>query len=77
MEANVVADSWWLRAEGRSILRGYLTVQQMLDDIWLAQEHGWLPVSMTEERRKIRWTTPSTWLRKEITYVVAYRHGQR
>jgi len=41
----------------------------MVDDIWLAHEHGWLPVAMTESRPggilgRLKGEKPS--------YVVAY-----
>jgi len=54
------------------------TIQEMLDDIWRAHEHGWLPLSMTEKSQsEMRWTAPRTWFRKQITYVVTYRNGHR
>jgi hypothetical protein len=78
MDTTVLGDETWLRTVGRRVLREYPTVQQMLDDIWRAHEHGWLPLSMTEKSQsEVHWTAPWTWFRKQITYVVAYRHGQR
>ena len=59
----------WYGLDERRVQREYDTKQCMLDDIWLAHEHGWLPVAMTESRRggflgRLRGDKP--------TYVVAY-----
>ncbi len=61
--------SSWVGLDERRVQREYETKQGMLDDIWLAHEHGWLPVSMTEFRRggllaRLRG--------EKATYVVAY-----
>ncbi len=78
LETKSGFDEPWLRAKGRRAQREYPTVQEMLDDIWQAHEHGWLPLSMTEQRqRNARLKQPWTWLRKQVTYVVTYRHSAR
>ncbi len=61
--------SSWVGLDERRVQREYETKQGMLDDIWLAHEHGWLPVSMIELRRggllaRLRG--------EKATYVVAY-----
>ena len=77
-QVNTERGEPWGQAEGQRVLREYPTVQRMLDDVWRAYEHGWLPLSMTEKRRsEARWAAPWTWFRKEITFVVAYRNSQR
>jgi hypothetical protein len=44
----------------------------MLDDIWEAHEHGWLPISMTEQRRT-EGSLLTFWKREtSLTYTVAY-----
>jgi hypothetical protein len=78
MEPNTEIAEPWLNMEDRRVLREYPTVQQALDDIWHAHQQGWLPLSMNEERRSERvLAAPWTWFRKNVTYVVAYRHGGR
>jgi hypothetical protein len=67
-----VAETAWSGVEGRRVLREYETKQAMLDDIWEAHEEGWLPVSMTEQRR-----TEGSWVafwkrETSVTYTVAY-----
>ncbi len=62
-------ESSWVGLEERRVQREYETKQVMLDDIWVAHEHGWLPVGMTELRQggllgRLRGEKP--------TYVVAY-----
>jgi len=71
-------DQNWFQAKARRAHREYPTLQTMLDDIWRAHKHGWLPLSMTEKSQShVRWIAPRTWFRKQITYVVTYRHGER
>ncbi len=62
-------DYSWVGVKKRRVHRQYETKQGMLDDIWLAHEHGWLPVAMTELRQggllgKLR--------REKPIYLVAY-----
>ena len=69
MVITQAGESSWVGLDERRIQREYETKQGMLDDIWLAHEHGWLPVSMTELRRggllaRLRG--------EKATYVVAY-----
>ncbi|TMB68936.1 MAG: hypothetical protein E6J43_05265 [Chloroflexi bacterium] len=61
--------SSWVGLDKRRVEREYDTKQDMVDDIWLAHEHGWLPVAMTESRPggilgRLKGEKPS--------YVVAY-----
>jgi hypothetical protein len=68
------AESSWVGLDERRVQREYETMQGMMDDIWLAHEHGWLPISMTELRpgsllRRLRGEKP--------TYVVAYLRTSR
>lgn len=61
----------WDEVEGRRVLREYETKQEMLDDVWEAHEHGWLPVKMTEARRGRKSLLP--WKRTgEPVYIVSY-----
>jgi len=67
-------ESSWVGVDERRVQREYETKQCMLDDIWLAHEHGWLPISMTELRRggllgRLRG--------EKATYVVAYLRTSR
>jgi hypothetical protein len=69
MAITQAGESSWVGLDERRVEREYQTKQGMLDDIWLAHEHGWLPVSMIESRAggllgKLRGEKP--------TYVVAY-----
>jgi len=62
-------ESTWVGLDERRVQREYETKQGMLDDIWLAHEHGWLPVSMTELRRG---GLLARLKGEKATYVVAY-----
>jgi hypothetical protein len=78
MEAQVVGKGTWSQTKDRRVLREYLTVQEMLDDIWRAHEQGWLPISMTEKRLAGEGAfRPWNWLNKRVAYVVAYRHTKQ
>jgi hypothetical protein len=71
--ANEVAE--WTDSEDRRVLREYETMPAMLDDIWRASEQGWLPISMTESKRRDRrrrW--PWRLIAKRVIYLVSYRH---
>jgi hypothetical protein len=66
-------DSAWNTVEGHRVLREYDTKQSMMDDIWKAHEHGWLPISMTESRRRGQGPRFLRWIRSEnVVYTVAY-----
>ena len=69
MVITQAGESSWVGVDERRVEREYETKQGMLDDIWLAHEHGWLPVAMTELRQggifgRLRGDKP--------IYVVAY-----
>jgi hypothetical protein len=68
---SAVAETSWSGIEGRRVLREYETKQAMLDDIWEAHENGWLPVSMTEQRRT-EGPRLAFWKRGSVVYTVAY-----
>jgi hypothetical protein len=77
MDGEISGDNWF-QTKTRRAHREYTSFQKMMDDIWGAHEHGWLPLSMTEKSQsQARWTAPRTWFRKQVTYVVTYRHRQR
>ena len=74
MVITQAGESSWVGVDERRVQREYETKQCMLDDIWLAHEHGWLPISMTELRRggllgRLRG--------EKATYVVAYLRTSR
>ena len=78
MEDTLNAGSQWYEIDDQRTLREYEGPQEMLEDIWEAHEHGWLPVSMIKCRRSIgRWNRPWKWLTSRAIYVVAYRHAGR
>ena len=52
MEITETAGSSWYDSDARRVLREYESQSEMMDDIWRAFEHGWLPLSMTERREK-------------------------
>ena len=66
---------WYEIVEPQRAIQEYERLPEMMDDIWLAHKHGWLPVSMIESRRPNRSLVPPwKWLNKKLVYVVAYRH---
>ena len=69
MVITQAGESTWVGLDERRVQREYETKQGMLDDIWLAHEHGWLPVSMTELRRG---GLLARLKGEKATYVVAY-----
>ena len=78
MQATATYDASWYGREDRRVQREYETMQGMLDDIWGAHEHGWLPVSMLESRRdNERRGVLSKFRPKKKVYVVAYLHPWR
>ena len=69
--------STWHKLEARRTLREYESLSQMLDDIWEAHEHGWLPVTMTEKRLPNgRRFPPWRWFSRKSVYTVAYRQSR-
>ena len=61
----------WSGIEGRRVIREYETTQAMLDDVWEAHQHGWLPVSKTELQRQEDGGF-LLWKRSHTVYVVTY-----
>lgn len=72
MNTTTAVATTWSEIEGRRILREYQTRQGMLDDIWEAHEHGWLPVSMTESRQDGERKFPPWRRSRRIVYFVTY-----
>jgi hypothetical protein len=67
---------WYEFVETQRVIQEYERLPAMMDEIWQAHEHGWLPVSMTESRRPNRSLFPPwKWMNKSVVYVVAYRHA--
>lgn len=80
MHATASYDASWYELEDRRVQREYKTMQGMLDDMWGAQEHGWLPISMLESRRENERRGVLSKFRpkkKKKVYVVAYLHQWR
>jgi hypothetical protein len=79
MEVETQAPETWEDMDARRAVREYSTLPEALDDVWEAHQHGWLPISMTEETRPAAGRLPPwKWLTKHPTvYVVAYRHTAR
>ncbi len=75
---DVGETSTWSEVKDRRVLREYETLPSMLDDVWQAHENGWLPISMTEEKRPDdRRSWPWNLIKKRTIYIVSYRHASR
>ncbi len=72
MNTTTAVASTWREIEDRRVLREYLTQQEMLDDIWEAHEHGWLPVSMTESPQAGERKFPPWRRSRKIVYCVTF-----
>ena len=77
METTETAGSSWYDSDARRVLREYGSQSEMMDDIWQAFEHGWLPHSMTERRAKKDALPPWRWLDRRVVRTVAFRNVRR
>jgi hypothetical protein len=77
MEITETAGSSWYDSDARRVLREYESQSEMMDDIWRAFEHGWLPLSMTERREKRDGLPPWKWLDRKVVHTVAFRNTRR
>jgi len=77
MDTRETAGSSWYDSEARRVLREYESPLEMMDDIWQAFQHGWLPLSMTERRVGRGGLPPWKWLDRQVVHTVAFRNTRQ